>query len=146
MNHERFQELVNLYIDEGLNDAQSMELFAHLSTCDNCRNIMRSSLRVRTFFQKEEMEEVPASLNARVYKSARMKTATPVRRNLFAPLWDTRILIPLPAAASIAILILIGSLLFSPLLFERPKQLRGNEIEMISNMPQEFQQQMQFIR
>ena len=146
MNHERFQELVNLYIDEGLDDAQSVELFAHLSTCDNCRNIMRSSLRVRTYFQQEELEEVPASLDARVYKSARMNTAAPVRRNLLAPLWYTRILIPLPAAASIAILILIGSLLFSPLLFEKPKQLSDNEIEMFSKMPPEFQQQMQFFR
>jgi hypothetical protein len=146
MIHERFQELVNLYIDEGLDDAQSVELFAHLSTCDNCRNIMRSSLRVRTYFQQEELEEVPASLDTRVYKSACIKTTTPVRRNLFAPFWYTRILIPLPAAASIALLILIGSLLFSPLLFEKPKQVRGNEIEMISNMPQEIQQQMQFFR
>jgi anti-sigma factor RsiW len=146
MNHERFQELVNLYIDEELDDAQSVELFAHLSTCDNCRNIMRSSLRVRTYFQQEELEEAPASLDARVYASTRKKTATPVRRNPFSPLWYTRILIPLPAAASIAILILIGSLLFSPLLFEKPKQFRGNEIEMISNMPQEIQQQMQFFR
>ena len=107
---------------------------------------MRSSLRVRTYFQKEELEEVPASLNVRVYKSARTKTTTPVRRNLLTPLWYTRILIPLPAAASIAILILIGSLLFSPLLFEKPKQLRSSEIEMISSMPQEIQQQLQFYR
>jgi predicted anti-sigma-YlaC factor YlaD len=146
MNHEQFRELVNLYIDGALDDTQSAEIFSHLSTCIDCRNLMRSSLQVRSYYQNMELEETPASLDHRVLANASMKSKKSIRHNILIPLWYTRISLPLPAAASIAILILIGSLLFSPLLFEKPKQLHDNEIELFSKMPPEFQQQMQFFR
>ena len=146
MNHEQFQELVNLYMDEGLDDTQSADMFLHLSTCDNCRNFMRSSLRVQTYYQKEKLEEVPDSLDGRVYESARLNPPTLRRQNPFSPFWHTRILIPLPAAASIIFLILIGSLLFSPLLFEEPKQRSDNQLEMVSKMTPELQQHLHLFR
>jgi len=146
MNHEQFQELVNLYIDGELDDKQSADMFLHLSICDDCRNYMSSSLRIRSYYQQEELEEVPVSLDTRVCESAGIRPITTTRRNPLSPLWYTRILIPLPAAASIAFLILVGSLLFSPLLFEEPKQHSENQIEMLSKMPPEFQQKMQFFQ
>ena len=146
MNHEQFQKLVNFYIDGAIDDTQSAEMFAHLSACNDCRNLMRSSLRVRSYYQDMELEDIPVSLDHRVLANADMESIKSVRQNILIPLWYTRISIPLPAAASIAILILIGSLLFSPLLFEETKQRSDKQIEMLSKMPPEFQKQLQLFR
>jgi hypothetical protein len=146
MNHEHFQELVNLYLDAGLDDNASAELFAHLGACNECRILMRSSLQVRSYYQNTEMEEVSASLDRRVLATARNKPARTTQRNPLAPLWATRILIPLPAAASIAVLILIGSLLFSPLLIKGTKPKNDVQIEMISKLPLELQQQLRLFQ
>jgi anti-sigma factor RsiW len=144
MNHEHFQELINLYIDTGLNDAASAEMFAHLSVCNDCRNLMHSSMQVQSFYQDDELEEVPDSLNQRVFTSARNMQTSMKHQNRPAWLWRTRLLIPLPAAASIAILILIGSLLLLPLFFQETKQSSDNLIEITSKMPPELQQQFKY--
>ena len=146
MNHEQFQELVNLYLDEGLNDDQSAPLFDHLMTCDQCRNLMRSSLRIRSFYQGKGPEEVPASLDRRVAERARTRPGTSPRQNPMPPFWTTRISVPLPVAASILFLILVGSLLFSPIIFQEQKLSGDERGEMISHIPPEIQQQLQLFR
>ncbi len=146
MDHEHFQELINLYLDTGLNDTASAEMFAHLGICNDCRNLMHSSMRVRSYYQDEGLEEVSDSLNQRVFTSARNMQASIKHQNRPAMLWTARILIPLPAAASIAILILIGSLLLFPLLFQETKQSSDNLIEMTSKMPPELRQQLKYFK
>ena len=146
MNHEQFRELINQYIDEGIGDAASAEMFEHLGTCKECRNLMRSSLQVRSYYQMEEPEEIPASLDRRVFASANNLHATASGRSPRVPLWGTRLLIPLPAAAAIAILILAGGLLFMPLFFEGPKPNVESPVELISKMPPELQQQIKYLQ
>ena len=140
MNHEQFQELVNLYIDGELNDSMSAEMFAHLSACNDCRNLMYSSLRVRSYYQDMELQEVSSSLDRRVLSSVGTTPTKMARRNFLIPFWFTRISIPLPAAASIVFLILFGCFLLSPILFEEPKSQIDKQAEIISKIPAEYQQ------
>jgi anti-sigma factor RsiW len=146
MNHNQFQEIVNLYIDGELDDSRSAEMFAHLSACSECRNLIRSSLRVRTYYQQMELQEVSSSLDCRVLSSVGITPTKMARRNFLIPLWFTRISIPLPAAVSIVFLILFGSLLLSPILFVEPKPQIDKQAEIISKMPQELQQQLRLLR
>lgn len=71
MNHEHYEELINLYIDNGLSDRDSVGLFAHLSACGPCRQLSATALRVRAHISREKLVEVPVSLDARVTESIR---------------------------------------------------------------------------
>jgi len=146
MNHEQFQELVSLYLDEGLADAQSARMFVHLGVCSECRNFMRSSMRVRSYYQQQELEEIPSSLNRRVAASVGMMPTSSLRPHFLMPLWTTRLSIPVPVAASILFLILVGSLLFSPILFHELKPYGDKRIEIVSHIPPELQQQLKLFR
>ena len=146
MNHEQFQELVNLFLDEGLTDGQSAHMFDHLGVCSACRNFMRTSMRVRSYYQQQELEEIPPSLDRRVAVSAGMIPAPSRRPHFLMPLWTTRLSIPVPVAASIIFLILVGSLLFSPLLFQESKFYGDKRTEIMSHVPPELQQQLKLFR
>jgi len=146
MNHEQFQDLVHRYLDERLTDVQSAQMFEHLSVCSDCRNLMQSSLRIRSFYQQQEPEEVPSSLDRRVAASAGLIPGTAQRRHLLVPLWTTRLSVSLPLAASIIFLILVGSLLFSPVLFRESTLSGDKRIESLSPMPPEIQEQLQLFR
>jgi predicted anti-sigma-YlaC factor YlaD len=146
MNHEQFQELVSLYLDEGLTDAESAQMFGHLGECGECRNFMRSSMRVRSYYQQQELEEIPLSLDRRVAASAGMMQAPSHRPHFLTPIWTTRLSIPVPVAASIIFLILVGTLLFSPLLFQESKFYGDNRTEIMSHVPPELQQQLKLFR
>lgn len=146
MNHDQFQELVNLYIDNGLNDSQSVEMFAHLSACNDCRNLMRSSLQVRSYYQHMELEEVSSSLDHRVLANVSTTPVKSARIIFHIPFWFIRISIPLPAAASIIFLLLVGSFLLSPILLEEPKPQVDKQAEVISKMRPELQQQLRHLQ
>ncbi len=144
MDHEHFQELINLYLDTGLQDTASTEMFAHLGTCEECRKYMHSMMRVRSFYQQEETASASDSLDRRVFASVRSLKDSEAKKYHPISFWSTRILMPLPAAASIAVLIIIGSLLCSPLLFQQPMQEKETAIEMTSKLPPELRQQLQY--
>ncbi len=146
MNHEQFQELMNRYLDEGLNDGPSAQMFEHLGACSDCRNFMRSSMRIRSYYLQQEPKEVPASLDRRIAESVEMIPATVQRRQFLAPFWTARLSVPVPVAASILFLILVGSLLFSPLFYLEQKHTAQDQSEIVSSMPPGLQQQLQHLR
>ncbi|MBM4162719.1 MAG: hypothetical protein FJ217_16695 [Ignavibacteria bacterium] len=90
MNHERFEELINTYIDSGLSDIDSASVFAHLSTCPSCRELLAGALRVRAHISRERLAEVPASLDARIARSIRATTVMEPDRASFAPVRHPR--------------------------------------------------------
>jgi anti-sigma factor RsiW len=145
MNHAHFQELISLHVDNEINDSESAELFGHLATCDTCRKFLRTTMSIRSHIAQEELAEVPDSLDKRVLGNEETES---VKRPLdwLAPVWWTRISIPLPAAASLAFLILVGTLLVSPVLVsdQRPRQAAPQE--EISKLPPEIQKQLQLYR
>src|SRR3990172_9359073 len=116
MNHKDYQEQVNMYVDGLLSDNASANLFAHLADCEECRSLLKVSMRVREHLTEQGLANVPSSLDQRVLGSTLAGGRTTRRSTWYAPVWFTRISVPLPAAASIVFLIIVGSLLFSPLL------------------------------
>lgn len=139
MNHESYQERISLYIDNALNDKDTAELFAHLSGCDECRKFMKITMSVHAHVADEELEEVPASLDRRVLSSVTRESAEIEQSKWYSPVWVTRIVIPLPAAASILFLIIVGSLLFSPLLSQEQPQRVEIPPPLVSKIPASLQ-------
>jgi anti-sigma factor RsiW len=143
MNHERYFEFVNLYVDNELDDKTSAELFAHLGACETCREFMRTTMRVRSHIASQELAEVPLALDRRVLASMRREVTTVRERGRwFKPVWFTRISIPLPAAASIIFLVIVGSLLFSPLLLREERPPQQVNVEQVMPIPPELQEQL----
>jgi hypothetical protein len=124
MTHTDYQNSINLYIDNALNDNDASDLFTHLAACAECRTIMKISMRIRTEIMDGELADIPQSLDARVLASVAPQRTVPRHRPWYAPIWFTRISIPLPAAASILFLMIVGSLLLYPLLTaDRPPRV-----------------------
>ncbi len=146
MNHNDYQEQVSLYVDGVLGDKASASLFAHLADCEECRSLLKGSMRLREHVAAQGLETVPLSLDRRVLSSdlARGKETRP--SPWYAPVWFTRISVPLPAAASIVFLIIVGSLLFSPLLTQR--QATESEIPkpFVDKIPLELQKTLDYPR
>lgn len=146
MTHTQYQEFISEHVDNGLSDAESAELFAHLALCDACRKFLRTAMSIRSQIASQELAEVPDSLGRRVLGGVAPKERAKMSIDWLAPIWWTRISIPLPAAASLAFLILVGTLLFSPVIF--PDQMPRQEVpqEVFSKMPPEIQKQLQLYR
>jgi anti-sigma factor RsiW len=139
MTHTDHQQRISLYIDNVLNDRESSELFAHLAGCSECRTSMRISMHVRTQIANEELSDVPQTLDRRVLASVAHANATLERQTWYSPIWFTRISIPLPAAASIVFLLIVGSLLFYPLLTPEQQQQVKVPAELMSKVPSALQ-------
>lgn len=139
MNHTDHQQRISLYVDHVLGDKESAQLFAHLSECEECRAFLKISLRIHTHIAEGDLADVPASLDRRVLRSVAQRAVAPTRSRWYSPLWFTRVSIPLPAAASILFLIIIGSLLFSPILTDERQQRADIPPELISKIPPSLQ-------
>jgi anti-sigma factor RsiW len=147
MNHERYFEFINLYVDNRLGDKASAELFAHLGSCERCRELMKATMLIRSHIGSQELAQVPAALDHRILASVRREAATVrEKRKWFEPVWFTRISIPLPAAASIIFLVIVGSLLFSPLLLHEEKPRQEVKVEQLMGLPPELQRQLHLYR
>ena len=146
MNHQTYQDLISLYIDNALSDKESTKLFAHLSRCDECRVFVKAGLVVRTHMAEEELAEVPPSLDRRVLSSVMTRSDETMQGAWYAPVWFTRISIPLPAAASIVFLIIVGSLLFSPILAQEPQHRTEIPAPLASKIPSSLQKQLELVK
>ena len=139
MTHEPYQQHLSLYVDNALNDKDAAKLFAHLSRCADCRTFMKLTLGVHAHIAEEELAEVPLSLDRRVLASVAAASDQSERRQWYAPMWFTRISIPLPAAASILFLIIVGSLLLSPILAQEPQHQTEIPPSLMSRIPSSLQ-------
>ncbi len=106
---------------------------------------MRTTMNVRTVIANQEFAEVSATLDRRVLYPSPETPVRSVVKEWFAPFWWMRISIPLPAAASLAFLILFCSLLISPLLAPS-KTSQAISTEDLKNVPTEFRKQLDLYR
>jgi len=125
MNHERFEELINTYIDSGLSDIDSASVFAHLSTCPSCRELLAGALRVRAQLSREKLAEVPVALDARIARSIRAaRGVAPDRTTQHRAMWGGRRLpglitglagmrVPFPLVAILLVVVIAGTLIFT---------------------------------
>ncbi len=139
MTHVEYQQRISQFIDIALTDKESSELYTHLAECDECRMFMRISMSVRSRIADETLEEVPQSLDRRVLLSGPQRKSRPVRESRISPVWFTRISIPLPAAASLLFLVIVGSLLLSPLIIQEKPQGPDTPSRMLSRIPTSLQ-------
>ncbi len=139
MAHTEQEQLISLYIDSALSDKDSSALFAHLTGCSECRMHMKIATSIHSQIAGEALADVPLSLDRRVRASVARESAAPKRQSWYSPIWFTRISIPLPAAASIVFLLIVGSLLFSPLLTNEPQQRTEIPSELMSKVPASLQ-------
>jgi anti-sigma factor RsiW len=139
MTHDECQQSISLYVDNALSDKESSGLFAHLAGCDECRTFMKISMRVRAQSVDEESAEVPRDLDRHVLSSVKGRSVDSNRRSWYSPVWFTRISIPLPAAASLLFLIIVGSLLVSPLLTQGSQAKPEIPAELLSRIPSSLQ-------
>jgi anti-sigma factor RsiW len=136
MNHEHYEQLVSQFMDRELDSRSENELFLHLSTCDNCRRLLRASWQLQTdILQGKPKRQIEATRPSAVRLPAQVY-----------PLWVTRISIPLPAAASIVFLLIIGSLLFSPMILQGEMPRPETKIEQTLPIPPDLQKALQLYK
>ena len=140
MTHENYQQRISLYVDHALSDKDTSKLFAHLARCKECRSFLKLASHVHARIADQELMEVSPSLDRRVLASVATTSDRSERRPWYAPMWFTRISIPLPAAASILFLIMVGSLLLSPILAQPPQRQTEIPAQLASKIPASLQQ------
>ena len=145
MNHDTHLERVSLYIDHALGVKESAELFAHLAGCDECRSFMKTIMHIHSEIRDEGLSDVSSSLDRRVL-GERKDGHSETRRWWYPPVWFTRVSIPVPAAASILFLIIVGSLLAAPLLLSRPTVQSLPRDPLASSIPSSVQNELKQLR
>jgi len=114
MTCESYEEQISALIDHELKDNEQEMLFAHLGACGACRRSLQMVLRLRSNLAQEVPPLAPKELDEKVLK--RMATAQRARadrRPVPGFTWQGRISAPLPVAAGVALLLMIGSFLLS---------------------------------
>ncbi len=105
MTHDEYQEQISQFIDGELGEQFQPGLFAHLSTCAECRRFLNSTLALRSKLATL-LDPIPAGLDLRMQNTF---ATTPVYGLNAQPA-----AFRLALAASIAFILLMGSLLFGP--------------------------------
>jgi hypothetical protein len=117
MNCETFQENASRFMDGLLDASGQAALFAHLSSCADCRSFLASSVRTREVIRKDTValpegldEELFEQLSGgRVFRLASHGTPE--------PFWRREIRFSYPLAAAAVLVVALASVLFSLLLF-----------------------------
>ena len=111
MNCTPYREDVSRYVDRELDEGRIALLFAHLAGCTGCREFLGSMMELRSALHRLPAPSVPATLDRRI------RAIRPDRRKLILLLidpvhawWNRRLLIPVPALAGTALLLLSAAL------------------------------------
>lgn len=119
MTHDEYQEQISQLIDGELEGKQQPALFTHLSACRECQGFLNSTIYLRSTIATCTMP-VPQSLDLKMQSSL----LTPLVYQL-----NTRpVAFRLALAASIAFILLMGSLLFGTQLLRTQEISASHEI------------------
>lgn len=105
MTHDDVQEQISQLIDGELGTETQPALFEHLSSCAECRSFLNSTLALRSKLATMS-EPIPVGFDLRMQNTF---ASTPIYRLKAQPA-----AVRLAFAASIAFILLVGSLLFGP--------------------------------
>lgn len=107
MTHDEYQQQISQLIDGELGEQFQPALFVHLGTCAECRRFLNSTLTLRSSLSSAAQIAILQGLDLR------MRDATVAPAPIF--FINTRpAAFRLALAASIAFILLMGSLLFGP--------------------------------
>jgi anti-sigma factor RsiW len=111
-----YEEQVSALIDNELNEEEAELLFRHLSACPSCRRSLRTVLDLRSDLKEQEPPLAPAELDEKVLRRAVVeKRYVGDRKPMAIRMWKRRISIPMPVAAAITIILIVGSVVLSSL-------------------------------
>jgi anti-sigma factor RsiW len=116
MTCETYEVQISAMIDHELKDEETGFLFAHLSTCRNCRQSLQSVLDLRSDLGEEVSPMAPKELDEKVLTalpSAKHQAAD--RKPIHGHIWKRSISVPMPVAATIAAILVAGTIVLSSL-------------------------------
>ena len=143
MSNEHVEQSVSAFIDQELSGTESAEMFAHLGSCESCRLFFQQTLQVRSAMQMTGLVEAPESLN-KLFPTSRRQSQS--RFTGMLTLWDVNFSIPLPAAASIAFLIVAGTMLLAPLVVVHDEERIQSSEQSVGALPEQLRSQLQKFR
>ena len=120
MTHDDFQEQISQLIDGELGGENQPALFEHLSSCAECRSFLNSTLALRSKLATM-VAPIPAGLDVRMQNTF---AATPSYLFNAQPA-----AVRLAFAASIAFILLMGSLLFGPQILKTQQMPMSSETQ-----------------
>jgi len=136
------QSWISNYVDDALEEEHVGPMFAHLGSCLDCQRFLRSTLKIRSSVSTDARFGAPESLEDRVMKKVEGAHDEDRRR---VDMLSIRISIPLPAAMAMAVMLVIGSMVISPLFFERPPRVQFSE-NTIEQLPTSLRTQLKITR
>jgi anti-sigma factor RsiW len=137
MTCETYEEQISALIDHELKDEETGMLFAHLSTCRNCRHSLQFGLDLRSDLAEEISPMAPKELDEKILKQTRLAHRSSRDRGAIPfRLWTGRISMPVPVAAVILVFLIAGSLMVSSMTKQSPMPPEGRvEAVYITTLP-----------
>lgn len=115
MNCETYQEQASRFMDGSLDAAGQSALFAHLSSCADCRSFLALSVRAREVIQKD-LVALPEGLEEELFEQlARRPVVRRLGHDPAAPFWRREVHFAWPLAAAAMLIVVLASVLFSVL-------------------------------
>jgi len=142
MDCQTVQELISSFVDGELAEPHRTHMFEHLGTCRECQEFLHSVMNIRNAFAAERTVQVPPSVEESV---TRTLSAKRFGRNVIPSI---RVIIPVPVALAAAVLLVIGSLTFSPLFLAESggKPPQSESVEVAPLPPETMQRIFSVLR
>ena len=113
MDHIHYQEEISQFIDNELPENESPELFAHLSTCPECRGFFNESLQLKSRLTSISVPSIPANSKGNLWNSSHIRRESALRGlSQFNSRPDSTIR-QLPVIVLMLFMLVVGGLLFS---------------------------------
>lgn len=108
MTHDQFQEQISQLVDNDLREEESPPLFTHLASCHECREFLRSCLRLKSGLTADSFP-VPASID----KKLRQQFSPVAVPKAVRPqsLWSRRVMVRFPMLLLLVCLVAAGAAL-----------------------------------
>lgn len=136
MNCEEYQLNLSRHLDSDLTDGEAQDLFSHLATCDQCRNLLHDIIQLRDAIHRGPAPGLPESLDRKVL--AIPERASGGQRKVFPhvpSLWKQRLVLPVPAAAA-ALLAVLFTTVFALTMWLHPVEQTKPEVHYIMGLPE----------
>jgi anti-sigma factor RsiW len=138
MTCEHHEEQISALVDHELGDEESRGLFVHLSTCEMCRRSLQTVLDLRSDLHAQGSLTAPTEMDEKVISRITSAQRAQVDRKAIPRLaWHGRVSAPLPVAAGIALMLMIGSFLLSSVwpISTRPSAKENPEVLYMTIIP-----------
>ena len=108
ITHDQYQEQISRLIDNDLRGEDSAPLFTHLASCQECRDFIHSSLKLRSGLASDLL-----AMPARVDKMLLQRFSSPAipKPRSSQSLWNRQVTMRLPVVALLLCLIAVGAVL-----------------------------------